>query len=70
MLRKKGTATFFVYGPKHPPGLPVGQGTGTFAAASFTGDPVLQRQLATNAVTKAHLADLVRAYNQGTRLKL
>lgn len=70
VLRKKGTPTFFVYSPKHTPGLPVGQGTGTFAAALFTGDPVLQRQLATNAVTKAQLADLVRAYNQGTRLKL
>lgn len=70
VLRKKGTSNFFIYSPKHTPGLPVGQGTGTFAAALVSSDPVLQRQLATNAVTKAQLADLVRAYNKGTRLKL
>ena len=69
VLRKKGTPLFVVYSPQRTPGLPTGQGTGTFAAALFTGDPVLQRQLATNAVTRAQLAELVRAYNQGVRLK-
>lgn len=70
VLRKQGTQTFFVYSPKHTPGLPVGQGTGTFAAALFGADPVLQRQFATNAVTREQLAGLVKAYNQGVRLKL
>ena len=69
VLRKQGTSLFVVYSPQRTPGLAAGLGTGTFAAALFTGDPVLQRQLATNAVARAQLADLVRAYNQGVRLK-
>ena len=69
VLRKQGTSLFVVYSPQHTPGLPAGQGTGTFAAALFGSDPVVQRQFATNAVTRAQLADLVRTYNQGARLK-
>jgi hypothetical protein len=70
VLRKQGTQTFFVYSPQRTPGLPPGQGIGTFAAALFSADPVLQRRFATNVVTRADIADLVRAYNSGVRLKL
>jgi hypothetical protein len=70
VLRKQGTQTFFVYSPQRTPGLPAGQGNGTFAAALFSADPVLQRRFATNAVTRPAIADLVRAYNSGVRLKL
>jgi hypothetical protein len=70
VLRKQGTQTFFVYSPQRTPGLPPGQGIGTFAAALFSADPVLQRRFATNVVTRADIADLVRAYNQGVKLKL
>jgi hypothetical protein len=66
---QKGTLTFFGYSPKYPPGLPVGQGTGTFAADLFTGDLALQRQLVTNAITEVQLAGFGRAYSQGPRLK-
>lgn len=69
VLRKQGTQAFFVYSPKRTPGLAPGQGTGTFAAALFSADPVLQRQFATNAVPRDQLAALVRAYNQGVRLQ-
>jgi hypothetical protein len=37
-------------------------------AALFPADPVLQRQFATNAVSRAQLAAVVHAYNQGVRL--
>jgi hypothetical protein len=70
VLRKQGTQTFFVYSPQRTPGLSPGQGNGTFAAALFGTDPVLQRRFATNAVTRTDIADLVRAYNQGAKLKL
>ena len=70
VLRKQGTQTFFVYSPQRTPGLPPNQGIGTFAAALFGADPVLQRRFATNAVTRTDIADLVRAYNSGVRLKL
>ena len=41
---------------------------GTFVAALFPADPVLQRQFATNAVTRAQLQAAVHAYNTGVRL--
>jgi hypothetical protein len=49
---QKGTLTFFGYSSKYTLGLPVGQGTGTFAADLFTSDLALQRQLVTNAITE------------------
>jgi hypothetical protein len=49
---QKGTLTFFGYMPKYTLRLPVGQGTGTFAADLFTGDLALQRQLVTNPNTE------------------
>ncbi len=70
VLRKRGTAAFFVYSPKRTPGLDARQALSPLVAGLFPGDPVLQRQLVGNAITRAQLPDLVRAYNQGVRLKL
>lgn len=68
VLRKAGTATFFAYSPGHTPGFDPKLAPGTFVAALFPADPVLQRQLATNAVPRTQLAAAVHAYNQGVRL--
>ena len=70
VLRKTGTSTFFAYSPGRTPGFDPKLAPGTFVAALFAADPVLQRQFATNAVSRAQLAAVVRAYNQGVRLKL
>lgn len=69
VLRKRGTNNFFVYSPKRTPGLDARQALSPLAAGLFPGDPVLQRQLVANSITRAQLPDLVRAYNQGVRLK-
>lgn len=68
VLRKAGTSTFFAYSPGRTPGFDPKLAPGTFVAALFAADPVLQRQFATNAVSRAQLAATVRAYNQGVRL--
>lgn len=70
VLRKAGTSTFFAYSPGRTPGFDQKLAPGGFVAALFPADPVLQRQFATNAVSRAQLAAAVRAYNQGVRLKL
>jgi hypothetical protein len=69
VLRKPGTNTFFAYSPGRTPGFDAKLAPGTFVAALFPADPVLQRQFATNSITRAQLTDVVRAYNQGVRLK-
>ncbi|MBF9224135.1 hypothetical protein [Hymenobacter ruricola] len=69
VLRKAGTPSFLAYAPGRTPGFDSKLASGTFVAALFPADPVLQRQFATNGITRAHLADVVRAYNQGVRLK-
>jgi hypothetical protein len=69
VLRKSGTGPFFAYSPGRTPGFDSKLASGTFVAALFPADPVLQRQFATNGITRAQLADVVRAYNQGVRLK-
>lgn len=69
VLRKPGTATFFAYSPGRTPGFDSKLAPGTFVAALFPADPVLQRQFATNSITRAQLTDVVRAYNRGVRLK-
>lgn len=69
VLRKAGTSTFFAYSPGRTPGFDAKLAPGGFVAALFPADPVLQRQFATNAVSRAQLAAAVRAYNQGVRLK-
>ena len=68
VLRKAGTGTFFAYSPGRTPGFDQKLAPGTFVAALFPADPVLQRQFATNAVGRAQLAAVVHAYNQGVRL--
>ena len=68
VLRKAGTNTFFAYSPSRSPGFDQKLAPGTFVAALFPADPVLQRQFATNAVSRAQLAAVVHAYNQGVRL--
>jgi hypothetical protein len=69
LLRKPGTATFFAYSPGRTPGFDSKLAPGTFVAALFPADLALQRQFATNAVTRAQLTAVVHAYNQGVRLK-
>ncbi|WP_125916986.1 hypothetical protein [Hymenobacter coccineus] len=69
VLRKKGTNNFFVYSPKHAPGLNAQQALSPLVAGLFPADPILQRQLVSNQVTRVQLPDLVRAYNKGVRLK-
>ncbi|WP_201982446.1 hypothetical protein [Hymenobacter rubidus] len=68
VLRKPGTSTYFAYSPGRTPGFDQKLAPGTFVAALFPADPVLQRQFATNAVSRAQLAAVVHAYNQGVRL--
>lgn len=70
VLRKPGTNVFFAYSPGRTPGFDSKLAPGTFVAALFPADPVLQQQFATNAVSRAQLAAVVHAYNQGVRLKL
>lgn len=69
VLRKQGTSTFFIYSPKRTPGLDARQALSPLVAGLFPGDPVLQRQLVSNAIARAQLPELVRAYNQGVRRK-
>ena len=69
VLRKSGTTTFFAYAPGRTPGFDQKLAPGGFVASLFPADPVLQRQFATNSVSRAQLAAVVRAYNQGVRLK-
>ena len=69
VLRKSGTTTFFAYAPGRTPGFDQKLAPGGFVAALFPADPVLQRQFATNSVSRAQLAAVVHAYNQGVRLK-
>lgn len=69
VLRKTGTGTFFAYSPGRTPGFDQKLAPGGFVAVLFPADPVLQRQFATNAVSRTQLAAVVRAYNQGVRLK-
>ncbi|MET4076815.1 hypothetical protein [Hymenobacter sp. UYCo722] len=68
VLRKAGTSTFFAYSPGRSPGFDQKLAPGPFVAALFPADPVLQRQFAINAVSRAQLAAVVHAYNQGVRL--
>lgn len=68
VLRKAGTSTFFAYSPGRTPGFDQKLAPGGFVAALFPADLVLQRQFATNAVSRAQLAAAVHAYNQGVRL--
>lgn len=67
VLRKPGTTTFFAYSPGRTPGFDSKLAPGTFVAALFPADPVLQRQFATNGISRAQLAAAVHAYNQGVR---
>ena len=69
VLRKAGTTAFFAYSSGRTPGFDQKLAPGTFVAALFPADPVLQRQFATNAVGRAQLAAVVHAYNQGVRLR-
>ena len=69
VLRKAGTAPFFAYAPGRTPGFDQKLAPGGFVAVLFPADPVLQRQFAANSVNRAQLAAVVRAYNQGVRLK-
>ena len=69
VLRKPGASVFLAYTPGRTPGFDAKLGAGTFVAVLFPADPVLQRQFATNAITRAQLPDVVRAYNRGVRLK-
>lgn len=69
VLRKRGTNNFFIYSPKHAPGLNAQQALSPLVAGLFPADPILQRQLVSNQITRVQLPDLVRAYNQGVRLK-
>ena len=68
VLRKRGTNTFFVYCPGRTPGFDQRLAPGTFVAALFPADPILQQQFATNAISRAQLVAAVHAYNQGVRL--
>ena len=69
VLRKPGSSVFFAYSPSRTPGFDSKLAPGGFVAALFPADPVLQRQFAVNAISRAQLAAAVRAYNQGVRLK-
>ena len=68
VLRKFGTSIFFAYAPGHTPGFAPKLAPGGFVAALFPADPVLQRQFATNAISRTQLTAVVHAYNQGVRL--
>ncbi|MDB5233657.1 MAG: hypothetical protein JWR44_650 [Hymenobacter sp.] len=68
VLRKPGTTLFMAYVPGRTPGFDQKLAPGTFVAALFPADPVLQRQFATNAITRAQLPAVVHAYNAGLRL--
>ena len=68
VLRKAGTSTFFAYSPGRSPGFDQKLAPGTFVAVLFPADPVLQRQFATNAISRVQLPAVVHAYNQGVRL--
>ncbi|MCC3154680.1 hypothetical protein Q3A66_16820 [Hymenobacter sp. BT770] len=67
VLRKPGTNTFFAYNPGRSPGFDSKLAPGTFVAALFPADPVLQRKFATNGISLAQLPAAVHAYNQGVR---
>lgn len=69
VLRKPGTNAYLAYTPGRTPGFDAKLGAGTFVAVLFPADPVLQRLFATNAITRAQLPDVVRAYNRGVRIK-
>ena len=69
VLRKAGTAAYFAYSPGRTPGFDPKLAPGTFVAALFPADPVLQRRLALNGIARAQLPDVVRAYNRGVRLQ-
>ena len=69
VLRKPGANVFLAYSPDHTPGFDAKLAPGTFVAVLFPADPVLQRQFATNSISRAQLAAVVHAYNQGVRLK-
>ena len=69
VLRKAGSSTFFAYAPGRTPGFDQKLAPGGFVASLFPADPVLQRQFATSSVSRAQLAAVVHAYNQGVRLK-
>ena len=68
VLRKAGTTILFAYSPGRTPGFDQKQAPGTFVAALFPADPVLQRRFATNGVSRTELVAAVHAYNQGVRL--
>ena len=68
VLRKAGSTTFFAYSPSRTPGFDQKLAPGGFVAALFPADLVLQRQFATNSVSRAQLAAVVHAYNQGVHL--
>lgn len=68
VLRKAGTNTFLAYSPGRSPGFDQKLAPGAFVAALFPADPVLQRQFATNGISRAQLVATVHAYNQGVRL--
>ena len=68
ILRKAGTNTFFAYSPGRTPGFDQKLAPSTFVAALFPADVVLQRQFATNSISRAQLVAVVHAYNQGVRL--
>ena len=69
VMRKAGSSTFFAYAPGRTPGFDQKLAPGGFVASLFPADPVLQRQFATSSVSRAQLAAVVHAYNQGVRLK-
>jgi hypothetical protein len=69
VLRKAATNVFFAYSPGRTPGFDSKLAPGTFVAALFPADLVLQRQFAANGIARAQLAAVVHAYNQGVRLK-
>ena len=68
VLRKAGSPIFFAYAPGRTPGFDQKLAPGGFVAALFPADLVLQRRLATNSISRAQLAAVVHAYNQGVRL--
>ncbi|MBD2768584.1 hypothetical protein IC235_11870 [Hymenobacter sp. BT664] len=68
VLRKTGTNVFFAYSPTRTPGFDQKLAPGTFVAALFPADPVLQRKFAINGIPHAQLRAAVHAYNEGVRL--
>ena len=69
VLRKAGSPVFLAYAPGRTPGFDQKLAPGGFVAALFPADLVLQRRFATNGISRAELAAVVHAYNQGVRLK-